>query len=913
MNTRNFAAFAASVSFIALMSPASVMAQSSDQPAADTGGAALEEVVVTARRREEKAQTVPITITSFSQQGLENQNIRTANELNKDVPSIVLCCNRSAISFAWIRGVPGVLGYFNQIPTVTSNSIGLNGSAFYYDMSSVQILKGPQGTLFGLSTNGGAILFESRKPTNDYEGYVQIGAGNLGHFEVEGAINIPVVPDKLLIRTGGQFEMTDGYLHNVLMNRDYYSELYGVGRLSATIRPSDDFQNDFVINYYQSHSTGTAFVWTAVNPAGLALTIFRNAPFVGLNGQVQTGFINAFNQQLTLGKYGTLGTDVNGKTFANNRQLNIVNTTSYDLNDDLTIKNIAGYQEVHTYGHTDTDGTPFPILDGKTTLPNGTALPITEDTPDVNYTEELQLLGKLFNRLSFTVGTFNEWTALRSPSYPGYSSTLGGVNGILTYRSSRTNGLYAQGTYDLSDYVEGLSFTGGYRYSWDKREFRQDSYVGTTQKIGSSRGLVGNFHPAAPGSYTLSLDYQFTPTTMFYVTDSKGFSTGGFNNNAPAGFQEFQPETLDNVEVGVKSDWALGNVKARTNLSAYYGFYTNIQTQVTSRVPNPSNPNGPPVLQVLTENSATAHIEGLEGEFTLIPVSAVELTAKAAYNIAKYDQYTSLTSSGAIQDLSGTPFVSDPKWSLDLHGTFHLPIDPQYGELSYTAVWSYQSSAINTSALPVLPIYRTPGFDQLDMSLEWQNIWGYQGVTGTLWGTNVLGNVYTIGPFGVYTALGIFGIAPKAPPEFGFRLRYDFGGPSEAAPTATAYTPPPPQPMAPAPVAHSYMVFFDFNRSDLTPQAVQIVDQAAANAGPAHVTEITVTGHTDTVGSDAYNMRLSRRRAESVAAELETKGITSSEIEIVAKGKHDLLVPTGDGVREPQNRRVQIVYGGATS
>jgi outer membrane protein OmpA-like peptidoglycan-associated protein len=96
----------------------------------------------------------------------------------------------------------------------------------------------------------------------------------------------------------------------------------------------------------------------------------------------------------------------------------------------------------------------------------------------------------------------------------------------------------------------------------------------------------------------------------------------------------------------------------------------------------------------------------------------------------------------------------------------------------------------------------------------------------------------------------------------------------------------------------------------LTPEAVKVVDQAAANAAPAKVTRIDVTGHTDTVGSDAYNMRLSRRRAESVAAELEARGIPSSEIAIFAKGKKDLLVPTADGVREPQNRRVQIVYEG---
>jgi outer membrane protein OmpA-like peptidoglycan-associated protein len=153
----------------------------------------------------------------------------------------------------------------------------------------------------------------------------------------------------------------------------------------------------------------------------------------------------------------------------------------------------------------------------------------------------------------------------------------------------------------------------------------------------------------------------------------------------------------------------------------------------------------------------------------------------------------------------------------------------------------------------------------------------------------------------------------EIPRTFGVDLALDFGGGEVAAPAETAaYTPPPA--VAPTPSPKSYLVFFDFNKSDLTGQATAIVDQAAGNAGAAHVTQLTVTGHTDTVGSDAYNLRLSRRRAESVAERLEKDGIPSTEIEIVAKGKRDLLVPTGDGVKEPQNRRVQIVYeGGATS
>jgi outer membrane autotransporter protein len=139
------------------------------------------------------------------------------------------------------------------------------------------------------------------------------------------------------------------------------------------------------------------------------------------------------------------------------------------------------------------------------------------------------------------------------------------------------------------------------------------------------------------------------------------------------------------------------------------------------------------------------------------------------------------------------------------------------------------------------------------------------------------------------------------------KFTYRFGG--EPADVCDCATPVRPAIVAATPsVAKSYLVFFDFNRSDLTPQAVAIVGQAAHNAGPAKVTRLEVTGHTDTVGSDAYNMRLSRRRAESVAAELEKDGIPAGEIAIFAKGKRDLLVPTADGVKEPQNRRVQITY-----
>jgi outer membrane protein OmpA-like peptidoglycan-associated protein len=145
-------------------------------------------------------------------------------------------------------------------------------------------------------------------------------------------------------------------------------------------------------------------------------------------------------------------------------------------------------------------------------------------------------------------------------------------------------------------------------------------------------------------------------------------------------------------------------------------------------------------------------------------------------------------------------------------------------------------------------------------------------------------------------------------------ISYKFGEPPAPMVQPAVYVPPPPAPRPQQTAARNYLVFFDFNKSDLTPNARSVVDQAANSAKTNAITRLNVTGYTDTVGSDAYNMRLSRRRAESVAAELEAQGVPSSEIAIFAKGKHDLLVPTGDGVREPQNRRVQIIFeGGPTS
>jgi iron complex outermembrane receptor protein len=446
--------------------------------------------------------------------------------------------------------------------------------------------------------------------------------------------------------------------------------------------------------------------------------------------------------------------------------------------------------------------------------------------------------------------------------------------------------------------LEGLKFTAGYRYTWDYRSDYNFQYTVTngvcTQRAGfhfPNCSVVedGAFHA---GTYTIGLDYQLDPNTLFYVTSRRGYKSGGFNVNFPG--NNFAPEYVEDVELGVKSDWNFMGVKGRTDVAAYHSDYTNIQT--SAAIFNNGQAGN------IIVNGAAATIDGIEVEGTVIPVESVELAATYAYTHAKYDRVAANVTTVQI----GTPFLNTPLNKGSLTARYHLPIGKELGDLSVSSTFSYQTHSVVSSGIGA---YDGQGsYSLLDFRADWNGIAGLP-VDLSFFVTNATDTVYKVGVLDLFTSLGYDDALYNEPRMFGAQLKYHFGGPApepEVAPAA--YVPPPVT--VPAAAPKSYLVFFDFDKSDLTPQAVTIVDQAAHNAGPAKVTRLEVTGHTDTVGSDAYNMRLSRRRAESVAAELEKDGIPSSAIAIIAKGKRDLLVPTADGVKEPQNRRVQIVYDG---
>jgi len=931
------------------------------QPAATTGTTGLEEIVVTSRRREERVQTVPLAVTAFSQASLEKAQIKEVHDLAQHVPSLAVSLSQSDSNALYsgqvrLRGLPGTEIYLADVPIGNADYQGGTGlqhglsEGNLYDLEDIEIVKGPQGTLFGKNSVGGLISIQPHRPTFDYEGYVRVGFGNYNNKEYEASVNIPIIQDKLAIRIASQGQFRDGYTEELTQHKDLDNKDYWAFRVGVLARPTDDITNFFMYDSYYQHTNGSGDIVSFINPNFTASRLGSNfaplppnltakqvaaqcfavvtlqgpgfAPINGFpaggcpNAKFQIGIYpdvtTAFNQQQALGPRAVVGDDFQkiGKDYF----YGLTDVLTWDITDNLTLKNIAAARVFKQLATDDYTPIGIPILN--IGIPGNNQ---QWNNNEVQYTEEIQLQGKALNdKLTYVVGGFLEYDHPLGDTQLGSAALGNSVAGAVSYFhfniQTRSRAAFVHGDYDLGDYVEGLKITGGYRYTWDEVSTGARGLSNADTKGAPCTGVFltdSNCYQSAPfahfSSYgwNTSLEWQADTNTLLYVRAGNAYRPGGSNLNVTPDFANFKPEHITDVEIGVKSDWDLWGVHGRTNADIYHSTYKDIQVQ---KLVTLTDAAGKLHTNTINLNAASATLEGGEVEATILPFGkALEISPHASYIFPKYDQYPIAFSPLGAE----TPFLYVPKWQYAITGTYHLPIDESWGDIALSATYSWYGHQYD-SVSPGEIYLIEPSYDNLDLRVDWTDVLSYP-VDLSFYMRNATDNLYVQGAVPIYTQLGFTSLSYNPPRMFGFNVKYRFSEAGSEAAAASTYTPPPAQPVAPA-APHSYLVFFDFNKSDLTMQAKGIVDQAAANAGPAHVTRLTVTGHTDTVGSDAYNMRLSRRRAESVAAQLEKDGIPSGEIEIVAKGKRDLLVPTADGVREPQNRRVQIVYdGGPTS
>lgn len=752
----------ASVVTLGMASPA--FAADPEAPVA-TADNAVDEVIVVARRREENLQSVPVSVSAISQEDLQRRNITSYNDLQHLVPGLSVANGTGGRDegYSAIRGTSGcetdcaaVVSYLNEVPLPPgpSGGTGGGGPGLFYDLDNVQVLKGPQGTLFGRNTMAGVILFQSKRPTNEFGGYLQ---GTLGNYEergLAGALNIPLIDDKLLLRVAFNGENREGYTKVAATpghpgGRDLDDRNYIAARVSLSYRPNDQIQNDLIYDGIINRNHGTGYILAEVDSNGIGAAIFPS-------------LLDLFQEQQELGVRNQAGLDVT--PFSNSAFDSLTNITKVDLTPDITFRNIVSYSVYTNDLGLDGDGTVLPLFN----VPYSSVRYRV-----VQYTEEPQLLGKSFDgKLDWVAGAF----FLKQPAQPyalNYSTVFGGDSLGTSRRSNHSEAVYAQGTYNLEQFVSGLKVTGGLRYSWD-HPYAEGQSLDVDGTCGGSADLApcttvgrGGFSAL---SWTLGVDYQVTPDTLLYLASRRGYHSGGFNPAAPPGDTAngtYDPEYIIDQELGVKSDWTLAGMRGRTNLALYHQNYTDIQTLVL--VPLPTNPSNQYI-----KNAGEARVWGVDLDGWIRPVRGLELSA----NFAWLDfSYTDVAPGVDLDSLKFNVPARGPKYKYGVGARYTLPVDSSLGEISVSADWTWQTRTGLIIVIPGDPLATIPPYGLLNLSAEWTNIGG-RPIDASFFATNVTNKTYTAGGYALNPGIGFSVITYGEPRIVGFRLRYHFGGES---------------------------------------------------------------------------------------------------------------------------------------
>jgi len=840
--SRHAAWLLSGVALVAAMAPGVALAQdaataTTAQPAADQGGS---EIIVTANRRQERGQDVPIALTALSPQRLEQQGITKEQDLQASVPSLVVGTNgqgsRDSNSFtirgqgATFQASPGVVVYLNEVPLPSGITLSQQGGpGNFVDLENMQVLSGPQGTLFGRNTTGGAVLLVPKKPGDELGGWIKGEYGNYNRAYVEGAVNLPV-NDKLAIRVAGAFHDRGGYTHDVVWNKDRDNEHWYSGRVGILWKPTDTIKNYTMIYGSYSNNNGAGLIHKGFNIDGLKAVgsfsggVFTPTPFcldvpaTTANDPTHVSVPCSVYRAVTAraDALGPRQTAFSTDTFSRTQTWGLTNTTDIDLSDTLTVRNIASYQKMKVGYRYDGDATvlqqhdvdpgalpgpgvvtsPFPINYFNSTA--ATELP--RDNLRV-WTEELQLQAKLLdNKLNLTVGGFyfdQRPSGLQGSRAVLYCPAL--YTGFCTASqaqystSSVSKALYAQATLDFGAFspsLDGLRLTAGYRQTWDHVFGFATQYNFTDPTLGQVRcgkdnasvplatalsacRFDGDLHSTSP-SWLVGLDYKVARGVMLYAKASHSYKAGGFNpyavffgQNGDPDTRTFRPESVTSYEAGFKSDFRLGDVPVRLNVAAYHTDYKDIQRATGDYNPT-TTAGGARTL------NGDARIEGVEVEASVRPLPGVELGGNFSYTNAKYTNYVV---NGV--NLNSLPFQYVAPYIWSIHASVEHSLGDNLGTLAAFVNYSHSSSQY-TEAVQFpqnQPGAYLESFGLLNASLDLRNVGGSKFDLG-VFGTNLTNSLYRISNTDVYQQGGLlyWSTLYGEPRMYGVRLKYKFGG-----------------------------------------------------------------------------------------------------------------------------------------
>jgi iron complex outermembrane receptor protein len=795
---------------IGLSSPARAQTAPAAAPAAAPATDDGSSIIVTARRVEERLQDVPISITVFSQQQITNRNITNSADLATYTPSLSTNSNFGSenTSFA-IRGfvqdagtAPSVGVYFADVvaprgPTQGTQAGDGAGPGTLFDLQNVQVLKGPQGTLFGRNTTGGAILFVPQKPTSKFEGYFEGSYGNYDMKRLQGAVNIPL-SDTARFRISGDYQNRDGFIKNDsgFGDKDYNDINYFALRASLVVDLTPDLENYLIVSYDKSDTNGSAQKLIGCINQGLGTALF----------------CPQFNREKNAGFY-TVSSNYIG-AHSNIEQWQVIDTTTWRASDTLTVKNIVSYAQF-----TDNQRSPLFATDINITAgPLGilhvpfasiTAAPGLDTADQSTFTEEFQVQGSLDDqKLTYQAGAYLE-SSLPLGTVGGQSSTFtpcpniallqcynvlgfGSASHILGRTEYHDVGLYAQANYALTD---RLKLTGGIRYTWDRQQTDTNRMTFTFPRFPPGGPAMPSCTDAttAPScnedlreksrapTWIVDVDYKPIDDILLYAKYSRGYRAGGVFPNAPSDLRVFRPEKVDAYEAGIKTTFH-GRVHGTFNVAGFYNDFSNQQLQVGYNAAPP--PRVSPTTAIV--NAGKSRIYGAEVEASVTPFRGLTIDGSYTYlhtRIVSINIPNSVDPNYVISNeiLPGDPLVLSPKNKFSVTGAYTLPLDPGIGRITLAATFTHTDKQLSTYQYNVPGLAAAiggdlgelPSYNLVNLNLDWNSIAGSQ-FDAAVFATNVNDKKYYAFVAGLASGLNAEFAVLGQPRMYGGRLRYHF-------------------------------------------------------------------------------------------------------------------------------------------
>jgi iron complex outermembrane recepter protein len=742
--------------------------------------ASSDEIIVTARRREESLSKVPIAITAIGGEDLDKRGIYNENDLQSAVPGLVIRQNGGVHAFNYsIRGQsvdtftnspPSVLPYVNEVQIVTHNA------STFYDMGGIQVLKGPQGTLFGRNATGGAVLYATAKPTDTAGGYIQGRYASFDSVNVQGAVNLPLGENIGALRVAMSVTGGGAFVKDYFIDEEYGDLDQKSIRASLRLTPLAGLTNTTVFQYTDERGTNTPYQLWSVNPdpcpSSSAYCLLNPATSPGLTAYLAThpavfqgGLNAAVAEQRRVGPWVSLSSY---PPYHSAENTYVINTTELALGDDITLKNIFGYNLAKSNDGYDYDGSPYHFFEtqGVLTANEVKVLPTKGFVLNTRqFSNELQLQGKAIDgRLDYVVGFYylNQRDRVESNLTFGHPVFVFPFTYTAQWTTESIAG-FAQASFKV---IDQLSVTGGFRWTHDKTEIFQ---LPGSLWLGTFPANVPEETSASKPSWTVSVDYQATPELLLYVAHRGSWRAGGYNYSVPpinttaaGGGNLFLPETTYDIEVGVKYSGDSLGVPVTFNADFFNQWVKDIQRSAYLLTPAG--------VSLLTVNVPKAQITGVEFDVTVRPTEFLQFGASGNYTNARYTD-------NLVNILGNTiaygPFADVPEWSGTLFAEVGVPLG-EAGKLTLRGD-AYGQTEMNFSNVgdTANPNTTLPGYALFNARLTWSEIMGSR-LSAAAFVRNLGNRKYWSGGNAASNGGNTNVVNPGVPRMWGGELRFEF-------------------------------------------------------------------------------------------------------------------------------------------